>query len=87
MGLWSHDPSTTKAWEGNFSSCQSKLLPKSFRIGKKDQRIEIFLNPEDICFSVETAFLAEKKLLSSFVPFCCSNLTLLIKSLAMFNQA
>ena len=60
MGLWSHDPSTTKAWEGNFSSCQSKLLPKSLRIGKKDQRIEIFLNPEDICFSVETAFLAEK---------------------------
>ena len=60
MGVWSHDPSTTKTGQRYVSACQSKLLPKSLRIGKKDQRIEIFLNPEDICFSVESAFLAEK---------------------------
>ena len=60
MGVWTHDTDATKIRKRKLSPCQSKLLPKSLRIGKKDQRIEIFLNPEDICFSVETAFLAEK---------------------------
>ena len=33
MGVWSHDPSTTKTGQRYVSACQSKLLPKSLRIG------------------------------------------------------
>ena len=73
LGVWSHDSSTTKAWEGYLSSCQSKLLPKSLRIGNKDQRIYSFLNPSDIAFWIQSYFLAKNPFF--FVLFAKPNLT------------